>query len=68
MEMIAIIVVLSLVIAFLICQMFKNEMQTAQLRREAGHYVESEELNLRVCQDVFSHVTETRQQIERDKR
>ena len=68
-EMIMIIVgsvLIPALAAFLICSKFKSDMQTAELKTEAGQYVDSQELYLTHKRDVFTHTTETRQRINRD--
>ena len=56
-------IIIPAVIAFLVCSKFKSDMQTAELKRDAGNYVNSSELKLRHQRDVFTHTTEMRQKI-----
>ena len=70
MEIIILIVgfiLLPLLVAFLICSKFESDMRTAVLQHEAGQYVDSKELSLKNKQDIFTHTTESRVKIQKDK-
>lgn len=56
------------IIAFAICSKFKSDMQTAELRTEAGQYVDSGDLHLKHQSDQFTHTTQSRVKINRDNK
>ena len=54
----------SLVIAFLMCQIWASQMKTAQTQRAAAQYVTSDGLNLTEQEDRFLYRTQTRRTIQ----
>lgn len=52
-----IVIVVPLVIALVVCLLFKGQMKTARPQELADEYMELDESNLTVKQDIFTHST-----------
>lgn len=61
----AMILVIPVVIALIICMILKGQLKTAQKQTEASDYMVSAEPELTVKTDRFTHRTETRRKIEK---
>lgn len=53
-----------MLVAFVVCSIFKSQMKTARVKSDAHGYVSDEGLNLQIRQDWFTHRTEHRELIE----
>lgn len=62
----AIVVVVPLLLALIVCTVFRAQMRTAKEKTEARDYLVPHSMELRVRQDAFTHRTETRTRIESD--
>lgn len=60
----AIIVLAPMLIALIVCSVFKSQMKTARLATRADEYLVPHSMDLHVRQDRFTHRTETRTKIE----
>ena len=62
----AIIVVVPLLIALIVCTIMKSKMKTARIARTADNYIPQGGFNLVEQTDVFLYRTTTRQRIEQN--
>ena len=65
-KMLGIAVLVSCVIALIVCLMFKAQMKTARMKTDATDYINSGAVQLTIREDRFTHRTETRVLIEKD--
>ena len=61
-----IIVLVPVLIAFIVCHVWKKQMKTAKIATTAGNYIPEGGFRLRVQSDVFLYRTTTRERIERE--
>ncbi len=61
-----VVIFVPLVVALIVCLIFKGQMKTAKLATRADAYLVPHSMNLRIRDDVFTHRTETRTLIESD--
>lgn len=59
-----IVVLLPMLIALIVCSVFKSQMKTARLATRADEYLVPHSMDLRVKEDRFTHRTESRTKIE----
>ena len=59
-----IVVLVPLLIALIVCSVFKSQMKTARLATRADEYLVPHSMDLRVKEDRFTHRTQTRTKIE----
>ena len=59
-----IVVIVPLLLALIVCSVFKAQMKTAKEQSRADEYLVPHSMDLRVKQDTFTHRTETRTRIE----
>ena len=62
----AIVIFVPLLIALIVCSVFKAQMKSAVEKTEARDYLVPHSMDLRVREDVFTHRTESRTRIETD--
>lgn len=61
-----VVIFVPLVVALVVCLIFKGQMKTAKLATRADAYLVPHSMNLRIRDDVFTHRTESRTLIESD--
>lgn len=61
-----VVIFVPLVVALVVCLIFKGQMKTAKLATRADEYLVPHSMNLRIRDDVFTHRTESRTLIESD--
>ena len=61
-----VVIFVPLVVALIVCLIFKGQMKTAKLATRADEYLVPHSMNLRIRDDVFTHRTESRTLIESD--
>lgn len=61
-----VVIFVPLVIALIVCLIFKGQMKTAREATRADAYLVPHSMNLRINEDIFTHRTETRTLIESD--
>ena len=61
-----VVIFVPLVVALIVCLIFKGQMKTAKLATRADAYLVPHSMNLRIRDDVFTHRTESRTLIESD--
>lgn len=59
-----IVMLLPMLIALIVCSVFKSQMKTARLATRADEYLVPHSMDLRVKEDRFTHRTESRTKIE----
>ena len=59
-----VVVLLPMLIALIVCSVFKSQMKTARLATRADEYLVPHSMNLRIKEDRFTHRTESRTKIE----
>jgi len=59
-----IVIAVPLLIALIVCSVFKAQMKTAKEKTQANDYLVPHSMNLHVRQDRYTHTTETRTRIE----
>ena len=62
----AIVIIVPLLIALIVCSRFKAQMKTAREKTQADDYLVPRSMELYVRQDTFTHRTESRTRIESD--
>lgn len=65
-ELLGIAVLGSCIIALIVCLIFKAQMKTARMKRDASDYIDSGAIHFSIREDRFTHRTESRVLIERD--
>lgn len=53
-----------ILVAFIVCSIFKGQMKTAVKKTEARDYIVAKDIDIRIRQDMFTHRTETRRVIQ----
>lgn len=59
-----VIIGVPVLIAFIVCSIFKGQMKTAVKKTEAHDYIVAKDIDIRIRQDMFTHRTETRRVIQ----
>ena len=59
-----VIIGVPVLIAFIVCSIFKGQMKTAVKKTEARDYIVAKDIDIRIRQDMFTHRTETRRVIQ----
>ena len=59
--------VVGIIVAFIYCGSLKNKMKSAKIAREASAYIAPRGIWMQAQEDVFTHTTQTRQHIDRDR-
>ena len=62
----AIVVIVPLLLALIVCTVFKAQMKTAKEKTGAEDYLVPHSMDLQIRQDTFTHRTETRTRIDSD--
>ena len=62
----AIVIFVPLLVALIVCSVFKAQMKNAREKTQADEYIVPRSMNLTVRDDIFTHRTESRTRIETD--